>query len=50
MKSVINMSIENDEHLNKFQRMKIRHPERYKYCMEQLGLKELCEYANIPIE
>ena len=35
---------------NKFQRMKIRHPERYKYCMEQLGLKELCEYANIPIE
>lgn len=35
---------------NRFQRMKITHPVQYKYCMENLGLKEVLEYIGVPYE
>ena len=35
---------------NRFQRMKQTHPKQYEYCMEQLGLKEVLEYINVPYE
>lgn len=35
---------------NRFQRMKQTHPKQYAYCMEQLGLKEVLEYINVPYE
>lgn len=35
---------------NRFQRMKTTHPKQYAYCMEQLGLKEVLEYINVPYE
>lgn len=35
---------------NRFQRMKITHPKQYEYCMNQLGLKEVLEYINVPYE
>ncbi len=39
-----------DKTPNRFQRMKITHPKQYAYCMEQLGLKEVLEYINVPYE
>ena len=33
--------------LNKFQRMKITHPQLYKYCIENLGCGEVLDYMNI---
>lgn len=35
---------------NRFQRMKETHPKQYEYCMNQLGLKEVLEYINVPYE
>lgn len=35
---------------NRFQRMKATHPKQYEYCMNQLGLKEVLEYINVPYE
>jgi 3'-phosphoadenosine 5'-phosphosulfate sulfotransferase (PAPS reductase)/FAD synthetase len=35
---------------NRFQRMKITHPEQYAYCMDKLGLKEVLEYIGVPYE
>ncbi len=35
---------------NRFQRMKETHPKQYAYCMDQLGLKEVLEYINVPYE
>lgn len=35
---------------NRFQKMKKTHPKQYKYCMEQLGLKEVLEYIEVPYE
>ncbi|MFA5238327.1 MAG: phosphoadenosine phosphosulfate reductase family protein [Phycisphaerae bacterium] len=32
---------------NRFQRMAITHPTQYKYCMENLGLKEILEYIGV---
>jgi hypothetical protein len=28
--------------------MELSHPEEYKYCMEDLGIKDVMEYLNIP--
>lgn len=35
---------------NRFQRMKVSHPSQYKYCMENLGMKEVLEYIGVPYE
>jgi len=35
---------------NKFQIMYSTHPKLYKFCMEKLGMKEILEYINVPIE
>lgn len=40
--------ITHDKEPNRFQRMKLTHPKLYNYCMNQLGLKEVLEYINIP--
>lgn len=32
---------------NRFERMKITHPQIYKYCMEKLGLREIIRYCGI---
>ncbi|MDD3001702.1 MAG: phosphoadenosine phosphosulfate reductase family protein [Candidatus Riflebacteria bacterium] len=32
---------------NRFDRMKITHPEIYKYCMDKLGLREIIRYCGI---
>lgn len=39
-----------DEIPNRFQRMKITHPSQYKYCMENLKIKEVLEFIDIPYE
>ena len=33
---------------NRFQRMQKTHPKLYKYCMEDLGLREVLEFINVP--
>lgn len=33
---------------NRFQRMKETHPKQYDYCMNQLGMKEVLEYIDVP--
>ena len=33
---------------NRFQRLEKTHPQLYKYCMESLGFKEVCEFMNVP--
>jgi 3'-phosphoadenosine 5'-phosphosulfate sulfotransferase (PAPS reductase)/FAD synthetase len=38
----------HDKEPNRFQRMRLTHPKLYNYCMNQLGLKEVLEYINIP--
>jgi len=35
---------------NRFQRMKVSHPKLYRYCMENLGLREVLEYIGVPHE
>lgn len=35
-----------EKHPNRFERMKILHPQLYIYCMEKLGLKEVLGYIN----
>lgn len=35
---------------NRFQRLSVTHPQLYRYCMEQLGMKEVLEYINVPYE
>lgn len=35
---------------NKFQRMQKIHPQIYSYCMNQLGLKKILKYLNIPFK
>lgn len=35
---------------NRFQRMKHTHPAQYRYCMEELGLKEVLEYIGVAYE
>lgn len=35
---------------NRFQRMKQTHPKQYKYCMEQLGLRDVLEYIGVSYE
>lgn len=35
---------------NRFQRMKITHPTQWKFCMENLGIKEVMEYIDVPYE
>lgn len=35
---------------NRFQRMKVSHPKQYAYCMNELGLKEVLKYINVPYE
>lgn len=39
-----------DKEKNKFQLMKETHPKLYKYCMENLGIKDVLSYCGIPYE
>lgn len=41
---------QNEHEPNRFQRMRISHPKQYAYCMEQLGLREVLEYIDVPYE
>ena len=41
---------ENDDGLNRFQRMKISHPKLHKYCMNQLKIKEVLDFIKIKSE
>jgi 3'-phosphoadenosine 5'-phosphosulfate sulfotransferase (PAPS reductase)/FAD synthetase len=43
-------NIHNDSIPNRFQRMKEHHPAQYRYCIEKLGFKHVCEYMGIPFE
>ena len=38
----------NGKGLNRFQLMKQSHPAQHKYCMNQLGMKEVLKFINIP--
>ena len=35
---------------NRFQRMKLTHPQYWDYCINKLGLKEVLEYIGVPYE
>jgi len=35
---------------NRFQRLQISHPKQYKYCMENLGLREILKTLKVPYE
>ena len=35
---------------NRFQRLKVTHPRQWQYCMDELGLREVLEYINVPYE
>ena len=35
---------------NRFQLLKKTHPQLHKYCMENLGLKEVLDYIGVPTE
>ena len=35
---------------NRFQKMVITHPKQYRYCMDNLGLRELCGRLGVPTE
>jgi 3'-phosphoadenosine 5'-phosphosulfate sulfotransferase (PAPS reductase)/FAD synthetase len=36
--------------LNRFQRLKQTHPDRWRYCMDKLGLREVMKVYGVPIE
>ncbi len=40
--------VQREKEPNRFQRMKESHPQKYKYCMENLGLKEVLEFMKVP--
>lgn len=42
--------IHREEEPNRFQRMKETHPKQYNYCMNNLKIKEVLEFMNIPYE
>lgn len=42
--------IQYEKETNRMQRLKQTHPRLHKYCMEQLGIKEVLDYLNIPTE
>ena len=35
---------------NRFQKMKLTHPNQYNYCMEKLGIKEVLKFLNVKYE
>jgi 3'-phosphoadenosine 5'-phosphosulfate sulfotransferase (PAPS reductase)/FAD synthetase len=41
-------NIHNETAPNKFQRMMTAHPAQYKYCIEKLGFKKVCQYMGVP--
>ena len=42
--------VQYDEKPNRFQRLKITHPQIHDYCMNKLGLKQVLEYMGEPYE
>lgn len=42
--------IQQEKEPNRFQKMELSHPDEYKYCMEDLGIKNVMEYLNIPYQ
>jgi 3'-phosphoadenosine 5'-phosphosulfate sulfotransferase (PAPS reductase)/FAD synthetase len=37
---------DDEDGMRRFERMKISHPKQYRYCMENLGLKDVISYIN----
>ena len=44
------IGVQNEQEPNKFQKMQLTHPMLWRYCMDNLGLKEVLEYMGIPWE
>lgn len=42
--------VQFDQEPNRFQIMQKENPQMYRYCMEELGIKKVLEYCNIPYE
>jgi 3'-phosphoadenosine 5'-phosphosulfate sulfotransferase (PAPS reductase)/FAD synthetase len=42
--------INQEKEPNRMQKLAKTHPHLHKYCMEQLGIKEVLNYLNIPTE
>lgn len=40
--------IQKDSTPNRFQRMQMTHPRQYQFCLNELGIKNVLEYMNIP--
>lgn len=40
--------IQKDGVPNRFQRMQQTHPRQYQFCLNELGIKDVLEYMNIP--
>jgi len=35
---------------NRFQRMYYTHPKQWRYCMDKLGLRDVCAFINVPVK
>ena len=44
------LGVHNEPEPNRFQIMKKTHPKQYEYCMNNLNLKQVLEYMNVPYE
>ena len=42
--------IHKEEGKNRFQLLKETHPQKWNYCMDKLGIREIMKYINLPIE
>ena len=42
--------VNQEKNPNRFQKMEITHPKIYKYCMNNLGIKEVLEYIGVEYE
>nr|DAH26071.1 MAG TPA: phosphoadenosine-phosphosulfate reductase [Bacteriophage sp.] len=40
--------IQKDSTPNRFQRMQMTHPRQYQFCLNELGIKDVLKYMNIP--
>lgn len=42
--------VQNETYPNRFQKLKKTHPKQYEYCMNELGIREVLQYMQIPYE
>ena len=42
--------VQNEAYPNRFQKLKKTHPKQYEYCMNELGIREVLQYMQIPYE